>query len=432
MMDERCSEYRDRIPALVSGDLPADEREQIEGHLSQCAVCHAYLDALEEDDRLLEGFVESFEENMRDLEHRIVGAVRDAAGPGKVSVTVTGADPARNRRFRILAAAASVVFLLLAWQLFNRPPLVPIAWAEVITQVVEAHNYVCRVWSDTNLPGDNEQESVRYLSKEFGFRNDIYADDRLVLTEYILPSERAFIGVVPDDEAWMRIWLRDSEIEEVLRGSSAQEMVADFRSASYRELGQKRIDGIMASGIEVQDPDFIKSFFEGGWMRLWVDVETNWPVIMEGKWTADGGRLQIRFEFTDFQWNVDLPPEMFEPDIRRNYELALELDIPVVDEQHAIEGLRVFADIMRGHYPKRPVIMTALNQYFDERRIRSRSQRQSLREIEQLNRVRSMFEFYGDLLKEGNDVAYHGARVMRRDFDKVLLRCFSCLRYMRP
>ena len=60
-----------------------------------------------------------------------------------------------------------------------------------------------------------------------------------------------------------------------------------------------------------------------------------------------GERLYVRFY--DFRWNETLPEDEFNPKIPRDYRLLEGIDL-VVDEEHCLDGLRIFADLV-GRYP---------------------------------------------------------------------------------
>jgi hypothetical protein len=332
-----------------------------------------------------------------------------------------GCAPRRTRSWRgwVLAAAALVGLAVLG-VLPRGGPAGNVVWADVLQRVQEARDYICRTRSWYNLRDSDDQESVRYVSSEHGIRQDIYVRGELEVREYLLPGQGALM-VDPDGRDWARIQLREREIEELMAGADAARMVGDIRSEPFRDLGRKRIDGVWCEGIEVEDPSFILTFFEGGYLRLWAAVETGWPVRLEGSWRA-GGRRVVSFEFTDFEWNADLPTSLFEPHVPYDRAPMFDLDIPVVDEAHALTGLRSYADILRGQYPERPVIMEALTQYFDFRARHPVGQRQRWNEMEELNDLRSTFEFIHGLQAEDREVVYRGGEVTPLDFDRVLLR----------
>jgi hypothetical protein len=95
--------------------------------------------------------------------------------------------------------------------------------------------------------------------------------------------------------------------------------VQRFLSCQHRELGQKTIDGVLCEGIETTDP----TFYGGGTppepplARLWVSVETGYPVRFEGERVYDDARHT--FVQDQFQWDVALDESLFEPNIPADY-----------------------------------------------------------------------------------------------------------------
>ncbi len=368
------------------------------------------MNSVEDVERRLQGFMV---QTTSELDQRVL----DTAGR-----VLEGKDRIpRSRPWRVwVLAAAALAGLTVLGILPRGGPSGNVVWAMVIQQVMEARDYICRTRSWYDLRDSDDQESVRYVSAEFGIRQDIYVRGELGLREYFLPGE-GILMVDPDGRDWARIQLRESEIEELMAGADAARMVGDIRSETYRELGRKRIEGTWCEGIEVEDPAFISAFFEEGHLRLWVAVETGWPMRLEGAWRAVGQRV-VSFEFTDFEWNAELPPTLFEPRLPMDRAPMFDLGIPTVDERHAIEGLQVFADVLRGQYPDRPVIMDALMQYFDYRHRHPVGQPQRWHELEELNAVRSTFEFIRGLQAADCEVVYRGEDITPLDYDRVLLR----------
>jgi len=63
----------------------------------------------------------------------------------------------------------------------------------------------------------------------------------------------------------------------------------------------------------------------------------------------NGGSRNKHIRFYDFRWNEPLPEDEFSPEIPEAYRLIDGLEL-VVDEDHCLEGLRIFADVV-GRYP---------------------------------------------------------------------------------
>jgi len=95
--------------------------------------------------------------------------------------------------------------------------------------------------------------------------------------------------------------------------------VQRFLSCKYKELGQKTIAGVLCEGIETTDP----AFYGGGnppetpMARIWVSVETGYPVQFEGERVYDGARHT--FVQDQFQWDVEIDESLFEPNIPAGY-----------------------------------------------------------------------------------------------------------------
>jgi len=55
--------------------------------------------------------------------------------------------------------------------------------------------------------------------------------------------------------------------------------------------------------------------------RLWVDAETQYPLLFEWKVNAEAEGQAVASEaaLDQFQWNVELEPSLFEPNIPPDY-----------------------------------------------------------------------------------------------------------------
>jgi hypothetical protein len=78
-------------------------------------------------------------------------------------------------------------------------------------------------------------------------------------------------------------------------------------SVEHHALDRKTIDGVLCEGIEGTGPD-------GSTGRLWVGVETGYPVLMEIE--GPNGRTGT---MDQFRWNVDLSAEGVEPEIPADF-----------------------------------------------------------------------------------------------------------------
>jgi outer membrane lipoprotein-sorting protein len=56
--------------------------------------------------------------------------------------------------------------------------------------------------------------------------------------------------------------------------------------------------------------------------RLWVSAETGYPVLYESKMSgeSEGQVWELESVMDQFQWDVELGPDIFEPNIPPDYE----------------------------------------------------------------------------------------------------------------
>ena len=102
--------------------------------------------------------------------------------------------------------------------------------------------------------------------------------------------------------------------------SNLTKWVQEFLSRNYTKLEQKTIDGALCDGIEITDPTFAAATFavESLVARVWVSVETGYPVLLEGD--MSGGGIRIRDVLDQFEWNATLDEDVFEPEIPESYD----------------------------------------------------------------------------------------------------------------
>jgi hypothetical protein len=437
-MTPPCDHCREKIEEKVTGALPPEDREALESHVRDCPDCRAYLEALQQDDRLLAAYGDAMKQRVARAERRIVEMTGTGVSElqGNLQAEPQGdaqgievphrpffrGEVLSSRWFRYAAAAVVLLGVLFVSQLWRSPQIVPVAWASVIAQVEQADDFICRWRMEMTSPRRITVEGVRYKSRLFGTRDDQFMNGELYMQTYYVPAELEQIGVDPRRKGYFRIRMDEDEFEYRAMQADAQEMVALFKEYPYRDLGQRRIDGVSAEGIELVDPEFMLGVFDSSRIRLWVDTATGWPVRLETEMSADGGSLQNEVVLYDFQWNVVLPAAEVDADIPADYELAMDIDAPVADEEHAIAGLRIHAERMDGRYPSSLTWGSAVNQMIMNPRSLGGDREEALRGLQELMRIRDTIAFYVELQKAGRDAAYHGNEVTASDLDRVLLR----------
>jgi hypothetical protein len=420
-MSDNCHAFRDLLAAETLHELAATDRESLARHLQDCVECREFQRALQEDDRRLSAFVSATERLLGGLERRINEEIaRSTPAPARRKRPRRRFATPGRRRLAVAAVVAACV--VLGVNILDRDGGGGgVVWADVWPRVEEARSYICRRIEKRS--GEPAQEIVEYRSAVYGLRQDIYQEGKLQAVQYIVPADRMLYALVHRDRTYLRQRLSDDQVAEMQRQSDAQEIVRSFREYEHRSLGRRRIDGKMAEGIEISNPQEWVAVFEGGSWRLWVDTATQWPIRIELEGIARGGSVRKTYTLKDFQWNPALSARDFAVEIPVGYKLIADLDEVEANEKGAIVGLRAYAGLLGGRYPSSLSFATAIAEA--ERLLDAKHDRYDERagkDLASLFEVRSACNFYRDLLDADKDAAYYGDGVSARDFGRVLLR----------
>jgi hypothetical protein len=198
-------------------------------------------------------------------------------------------------------------------------------WAKVAENVEKAEAFTYRMKeTETRMKKQqtftDERERTVYVSSNYGLRMDNYREGQVAISTYALPAEKAIITVCHPMKIYTRNQMPEKEIES-LRQTGPIEIVNRFVSGQYKELGRDSIDGAEVEGFEVDDPNLVEANFKVDSLisRLWIDMETGFPVLIESEVIGMGGALKTSSVMDQFEWNVDLGPELFEPNIPLDY-----------------------------------------------------------------------------------------------------------------
>jgi len=240
-------------------------------------------------------------------------------------------------------AAAAVIIVLVVLGLFEfigTDSTSGVVWADVVRKVQASRGLIFRC---TDLSPSNEDDySIAYTSPTH-CRKEFYKDGQIIRTCYVdfTASDTATLAdVFHIHKLCVTTTYKKSENGLFLEWrddwTNPSFLLQKILSAKHSKLGQKTIEGVLCEGIETTDPacfgplpgqvDNLKAEF-----RLWVGVETGYPVLYESKMSGEyeGEVWELESVMDQFQWDVELDPDIFEPNIPPDYE---ELQSPGVVE----------------------------------------------------------------------------------------------------
>ena len=175
--------------------------------------------------------------------------------------------------------------------------------------------------TETAAPQVQTQWTI-YASEEHGFRMDIAVQgpqgQGTTLSWYVGPQQDKITMVIPGEKKWVEMPYSE-EYAKQGKDKDPADYIRRFMARGYKEIGRKSLDGIEVEGIEVQDPPTEGKSLDQAVGRMWVDVKTQMPVQIEIRGLAKGQHVQW---IMDFQWDADVDPAMFVPDIPADYTRA--------------------------------------------------------------------------------------------------------------
>lgn len=107
-MKDICHQIQEQIPLYIDGHLSEQQAQAVREHIAQCGQCMEYLQAIEQDDKLLSNFVES----MHPAVERVEKEVKQAVGGQQRNRIFGIAGIFIRSRFIQYAAAAAVLITI--------------------------------------------------------------------------------------------------------------------------------------------------------------------------------------------------------------------------------------------------------------------------------------------------------------------------------
>jgi hypothetical protein len=257
-----------------------------------------------------------------------------------------------------LTAAAIVITGVSAVFLFNPGPG-SIALADVYAKVQQAQAFMCKTYmtmTGTMMDGtpsqDTDMEATITVSTEYGMKFDNtmrirMKDQEQIRTQqiYVIPKQKAMFTVMPALKKYMRLEFSEDLLERMKQeNNEPRYMIRQLMQCEYENLGFSEIDGVKVQGFRSTDPTYLSteptyfgSLFEhgSGSVTMWVDADTWLPVRTELDFTGES--LRAHGVITDYQWDIQVDPAAFAPQIPEDYSELVNVKMSEMNAETAIE-----------------------------------------------------------------------------------------------
>jgi outer membrane lipoprotein-sorting protein len=345
------------------------------------------------------------------------------------------------KRFMKFAAAAVIILGVLGGLHFlSSSNSHGVVWAEVVQRVQQAKAFGYQMqmtFTGEPLAGSpTNMDGTVWMTADNRMKMEMSADGKPGSITYLLPDQKKFVVVMSETKKYMEMELSDDLLSKMKQQNhDPREWVQKMVSSQYKSIGKTTLDGVEVEGLETTDPAIAGGVTEKILARLWVDIKTGYPVQMEMETDTNEGKTHLHSIIHNFQWNQDVDAAIFTPQIS-DYTPMPKMQMPKMDEQSAITGLRKYMDMI-GRYPESLNLMALMdgvqkaakdgssikNKNFDPNQFKNMSQDERLKwTTEQTMSIQSIGIFYMTLVQEKKDPAYYGKTVTPGDAQAILLR----------
>lgn len=245
--------------------------------------------------------------------------------------------------FRYAAAAVILIVVLIGVSLFHGPlQSITLAGVSEKLDTISGFQYKAELSTRMNfmpvLPGGigGKINSVITIS-QYGLKiqTDMRGTGDLTQVTYFLPDEGQIYNVMPAHKQFM-VTDFDEQVFESVKShiNDPRHIVKQMQKCKSRNLGRKKINGILAEGFETIDQDYAGGRFSDIKLTLWVDVD-NWLPVKADINFVIGSNFKIKWAISDFNWDVPINAQAFAPVIPDDY---LQLELREASESTVVMG----------------------------------------------------------------------------------------------
>lgn len=329
--------------------LGLEQDAKARDHLQTCRSCREQVDAYRTLPERLVGTLCRGEAEHESARQRLMAALPDPdlQGPIGSSAEVESSSYSLARlggfvmrhRFACGGTIVASVGMLLAWILLSPNPIS--AMEQTAEAIREVKSYQFDVVAQPPQVGAGPVKMTMY-QQEGRFREDTFFDGELHSVSVFSPQGPGLV-IRPRAKTYHRTRARKGEPPPLIMVTG----LGQFSGEADEDLGSKLIGRIEAQGFRIAAEKVDPNLIGDGVLTVWVDPDSKLPVLIELKHPLWG---VLRME--NFQWDVSLEPELFDPQPPADYK-ELTPPAPDPDQQAAAitAGLKIYAEAFDGRYP---------------------------------------------------------------------------------
>jgi len=220
-----------------------------------------------------------------------------------------------------LAVAATIIAaaVLGLFEFIDTGSTSGIVWADIARKLEASRGVTFRI---RDVAPDSQEGGPDYRMIYLDgtrWRNDTYLGDQVIKTVCFDFNTKTSVLVNHSRHSYWRKMVEGQEQTDLWR--DPRSVVQGFLSQKHRKLKARTVEGVLCEGLETTNPAFLGGDYPAERLtaRLWVSVETGYPVQIEAYDLRDNGKIRNAVVADQFQWDVELSESLFEPVIPEDY-----------------------------------------------------------------------------------------------------------------
>ena len=252
-----------------------------------------------------------------------------------------------------VAAVVIVVVILGLVEFIDTGSTSGVVWAEVAQKVESSRGVIYRTRKiGIGDPNDDWPKAhMMHYKSPLHSRTDWCRGEQIRRTMNFDLSTKTQVWLAHDVKVYDKKSMTEETVQSVQRDQKSgwlrpEDITSKILSFENWKVGTKTIDGVLCEGLETNDPAVCGApptkTFAG---RLWVSVETGYPVLIELEATAgEDGSVRMKGFVDQFEWDVEFSPSDREISIPPGFHPLHPLEegeMKILSEQGKKELLKV-------------------------------------------------------------------------------------------
>jgi len=357
-MSNPCEEMQEKIADYVLEILSQKEIDALDEHISSCAACRQYVQALENEKRSLLRLGEKLEADMAIRRDRVIEALNHYSPTARIKVLLIWRTIMKSRITKLAAAAVIIIAVSLGLTTLLDQTVAP---AYAIEQTIQASHTV-RYLHTKNFFVSHEEPLEFWV--EFGPSGQL-KNMRFNKPAWLEPADGATVIVWKDNK--MQLWIKKKNFLVTLRDKEVADQALKAMEQLDPKLAVKRLQKEQDQGrveIEIDQPSnkaepivvtatSTQQKDDSPFQRivLFVDQATRLVNSAEFYNLKDGEyHLEATVEYYDYNQTIDEQMFTFDnlpDDVMRIDQTTQEVGLAqgdLSDEEIAVEVVRQFLE----------------------------------------------------------------------------------------